>query len=421
MSIEYISGTPVPSSEIPDDIRQRISPDAPRQTKMLIARAVVPMPPEQLGIALAILVRDKDKEISETAIASLHDMPTNVVDGLMSNARLSGAVLDVFAHLFQDEWRRLQRLVANRSAYDETIRWMARKLKGNILDVIASNQVRVVREPEIIVALVKNSATPTPLLARVLETAIRNGVDTTRIPGFKQLAEAFFGDTSDMAGEAGLKTAQEEAAAAAEVAQAPAAEPEPELDPEFEPEPSETNEAEDGLQALLTRNDDESTSRAAAVREEPEEPEEPKEEEKEKRRGKPLFKLIEEMNVPQKVRLALMGDASARKILVRDKVRVVSEAVMKSPKLTDKEVSKFVLDKAISGDIIRVISKNREYTRNYAIMMALIYNPKTPPPLATGFIRNLRRKDLQKLLRAKGVPSYVNRAARAVKERRGSM
>jgi hypothetical protein len=184
MSIEYISGTPVPSSEIPDDIRQRISPDAPRQTKMLIARAVVPMPPEQLGIALAILVRDKDKEISETAIASLHDMPTNVVDGLMSNARLSGAVLDVFAHLFQDEWRRLQRLVANRSAYDETIRWMARKLKGNILDVIASNQVRVVRQPEIIVALVKNSATPTPLLARVLETAIRNGVDTTRIPGF---------------------------------------------------------------------------------------------------------------------------------------------------------------------------------------------------------------------------------------------
>jgi hypothetical protein len=410
MSIEYISGTPVPTSEIPDDIRLRISVDAPHQTKMLVARAVVPMQPELLGVALAILARDKDEEISKTAVASLKEMPENVIDGLMSNASLGGAVLDVFAHLFQDDWRRLQRLVANRSSYDETIRWMARKLKGNILDVIASNQVRVVRAPEIIVALVKNSATPTPLLARVLETAIRNGVDTTRIPGFKQLAEAFFGDTSEMAGEAGLKSVQSRAAAAAGDELAPEPEPEPETAPA--PEPVETNEVEDELQALLTQNDDETTAVQAASREEP------KEEPKEEKRRRPIFKVIEEMSVPQKVRLALMGDASARKILVRDRVRIVADAVMKSPKLTDNEVAKFVLDKAIGGEIIRLISKNREYTRNYSIMVALIYNPKTPPPLATQFIRNLRRKDLQNLLRAKGVPSYVNRAARAVKEKR---
>jgi hypothetical protein len=41
--------------------------------------------------------------------------------------------------------------------------------------------------------------------------------------------------------------------------------------------------------------------------------------------------------------------------------------------------------------------------------------------MAVGFIRNLRRKDLQNLLRAKGVPAYVNRAARQIQAKRGDM
>ena len=416
MSVNYISGTPVPLNEIPEAMQPRVSASAPSAAKMLMARAVVPMPPDQLGVALAILARDSDEDVASTAKASLKEMPEAVLHGLMSNTDLGGAVLDVYAHVFQDKPGMLQRLVANRSCYDETVRWMARKLQGTILDLIASNQVRVVREPEIIVALVKNTATPTPLLARVLETAIRNGVDTTRIPGFKQLAEAFFGDSTGMMAGEEAEATQEEPVEAEAAAEAPAEVAEPEAVAEEEtPEPAA--EAEADLQSLLAGQErveasDEADDAAAAK--EPEEPEEPV-------RKKPLFKQIEDMNVPQKVRLALMGDAAARKILVRDKVRVVAEAVMKSPKLTEKEVTAFVQDKALGGEIIRLIAKNREYTRNYTIMVALIYNPKTPPPMATGFIRNLRRKDLQNLLRAKGVPSYINRAARQVQARRGDM
>ena len=409
MSDNFISGTPVPLSEIPEAVQPRVSSKAPAAARMLMARAVVPMPPDQLGVALAILARDSDEEIAKTAKASLLDMPENVIQDLMSNTSLGGAVLDVFAHLFQDKHSLLQRLVANRSCYDETVRWMARKLKGTILDLIASNQVRVVREPEIIVALVKNTATPTPLLARVLETAIRNGVDTTRIPGFKQLSEAFFGDSAGMmSGEEAKAEAEEEVEAAPLMTEA--AEETPVAEPE-----AEEDDSEEDLQSLLVQQERSETREDRKPEETaPDEPEEPV-------RKKPLFKQIEDMNVPQKVRLALMGDASARKILVRDKVRVVAEAVMKSPKLTEKEVSAFVQDKALGGEIIRLIAKNREYTRNYTIMVALIYNPKTPPPMATGFIRNLRRKDLQNLLRAKGVPSYINRAARQVQAKRGDM
>lgn len=418
MDENYISGTPVPLNEIPAAMQPRVSSAAPAAGKMLMARAVVPMPPDQLGVALAILARDSDEEVAKTAEASLIEMPQAVLQDLMSNAELGGAVLDVYAHVFQDKPALLQRLVANRSCYDETVRWMARKLSGAILDQISANQVRLVREPEIIVALVKNTATPTPVLSRVLETAIRNGVDTTRIPGFKQLAEAFFGDSAAMmSGEQAEELVEETSPVEAEAPPAKLDEEKTTEAPEVAEVAEvaeEAPESEADLQSLLSQSD------AAPEREPSATPEEP-EAEPEQVRKKPLFKQIEDMNVPQKVRLALMGDAAARKILVRDKVRVVAEAVMKSPKLTEKEVTGFVQDKALGGEIIRLIAKNREYTRNYTIMMALIYNPKTPPPLATSFIRNLRRKDLQNLLRAKGVPSYINRAARQVQSKRGDM
>ena len=100
MSVNYISGTPVPLNEIPEAMQPRVSASAPSAAKMLMARAVVPMPPDQLGVALAILARDSDGDVASTAKASLKEMPEAVLHGLMSNAELGGAVLDVYAHVF---------------------------------------------------------------------------------------------------------------------------------------------------------------------------------------------------------------------------------------------------------------------------------------------------------------------------------
>ena len=104
---------------------------------------------------------------------------------------------------------------------------------------------------------------------------------------------------------------------------------------------------------------------------------------------------------------------------MRDPKKVVSQAVLKSPKLTDKEIAAFAMDKALDTEVIRQIARNREWTRNYHVVHALVFNPKCPARQVGGFVKILRRKDLQSLGRAKEVPSHVRRSARQLLEKRG--
>jgi hypothetical protein len=384
---EYASGSIVPVPAIPPELLPRIGPEAPERGRLLTAKALLPMPPDQLGVALGILARDVVQEIAEAAAASLAELPVDVRKQVASSS-MPGPILDVYAHVFRDDNATLQTLLNNASVLDETVRWMARTLRGPILEAIGSNQVRLVRSPPIIGALIANPSSSTPLLARVIETALRAEIDTSRIPGFKPLAEAFFADLAQAQNlvERGEDDFDEEEPEEAEkTEEAASAE---------EREAAGIDDAE--LEALL-RGEGGESGRENKV---------------------PMWKLVEDMTLPQKVRLALMGDAAARKLLIRDNKKLVAMSVLRSPKITEKEISNFALDKAVDGEVIRMISRNREWTKNYAIMHSLVYNPKTPPQQTITFIRNLRRRDLAMLARAKDVPSHVTRAAKTLIDKR---
>ncbi|MCB9728924.1 MAG: hypothetical protein H6744_13880 [Deltaproteobacteria bacterium] len=381
---EYASGSSVPAPAIPPDLLPRVGPEAPERARLLIAKAMLPMPPDQLGIALGVLARDANAEIAAAATASLSELPADVRRQTVTST-MPGPILDVYAHVFKEDMAILQALLSNNAVLDETVRWMARNLRGSILDAIGSNQVRLVRSPPIIGALIANPASSTPLLARVIETALRNSVDTSRIPGFKPLAEAFF---ADLAKE-----------------QLP---PEPDEDDDETADGEEATDEEAAEAADAHGIDDEALE--ALLR---------GGEDAERKVKVPLWKLVEDMTLPQKVRLALMGDAAARKILIRDNKKLVAMSVLRSPKITEKEISNFAMDKAVDGEVVRIIARNREWTKNYAIMHSLVYNPKTPPQQTITFIRNLRRRDLAMLARAKEVPSHVTRAAKQLIDKRG--
>lgn len=413
MAAAYGSGQKISLEEIPEHLRDRISAGATLESRRLVARAALPMQPRDLGTSLAILSRDEDAEVAESATESLGNLPKEMLEMLASDTEMPGCALDVFCHHFQRDWNLLQRIVANRSAHDDTVRWMARNLRGPILDIITSNQVRLVREPTIIGSLVANPATPTPLLARVIETAVRHEVDTSGIPGFKSLVDAFAADISQ-------RTARAEAAADAQPAEAPVEGDEaPPADAHL---PFDVEEVDPKTLDFSTYADDfddmglEETELELLLTHAIED--EDSEDSEEKR--KPMWRRIGEMSLPEKVRLALMGDASARKLLVRDTSKIVSEAVMRSPLLQDKEVAGFILDKAVPGEIIRMIARNREYTKNYNVVLNLLHNPKCPAAKAVGFLRTLRRRDLQAIVRAKNIPSYITKAAKEIQNRRAN-
>jgi len=70
--------------------------------------------------------------------------------------------------------------------------------------------------------------------------------------------------------------------------------------------------------------------------------------------------------------------------------------------------------------VIRFIASKREWTKQYGIKVSLCRNPKTPVTEVMRLMPFLREKDLQSLLKSRGVPSAVIAQARKLMSQRGS-
>ncbi len=144
-----------------------------------------------------------------------------------------------------------------------------------------------------------------------------------------------------------------------------------------------------------------------------ESPEEPTAEREEN-----LCQMILKMSVPQKIRLAMLGNRQARKLLIRDRNKVIATAVLRSPKLTDSEIMRFAQERNTPEYIILAVCKNKTWLRTYQVKLALVNNPKTPLPKAIQFLGHLHGKDLQALSRNKNVPSVLSQTAGEVYRKR---
>jgi hypothetical protein len=124
-----------------------------------------------------------------------------------------------------------------------------------------------------------------------------------------------------------------------------------------------------------------------------------------------LLQRINEMSISERIKMALTGDRSERMILIKDANKMVSSAVIHSPKVTEDEVVLIVRNKSLPGEIIGNIAKKREWTKNYIIMLELVQNPKTPVKDALGFIKRLHPRDLKQLSRDKNISPVVRQLA----------
>jgi hypothetical protein len=108
----------------------------------------------------------------------------------------------------------------------------------------------------------------------------------------------------------------------------------------------------------------------------------------------------------------MKGGAEERTILIRDTARVVSMAVLKNPRLSENEVSKYAGMRSLHEDILRAIAKNGEWTKKYSVALSLVRNPKTPSGLSVQFLARLGTRDLRNISGDKNVPELVRRNAR---------
>ncbi len=124
-----------------------------------------------------------------------------------------------------------------------------------------------------------------------------------------------------------------------------------------------------------------------------------------------LYQKIIKMSIPQKIRLAMVGNREARNILILDHNKAVVMAVLRSPKLTESDVLNYAQQRNLTEDVYKYIAQNKNWIKNYAVKLALVNNPKTPLAVALRFLDHLQERDLKNLSRSKNVSNVLAKAA----------
>ncbi|MGH9734738.1 MAG: hypothetical protein ACRD8A_09140 [Candidatus Acidiferrales bacterium] len=133
---------------------------------------------------------------------------------------------------------------------------------------------------------------------------------------------------------------------------------------------------------------------------------------------KTLMQKLAFMNVVQRLTLARKGGREERMLLIRDPNKLVQKSVLQSPRLTDTEVESFAGMANLSVDVLRSISLNRLFLKNYAVARNLVFNPKTPLDISLHLFSRLTITDLVKLAANKNVPDTVRSMAQKLHRKR---
>jgi hypothetical protein len=131
----------------------------------------------------------------------------------------------------------------------------------------------------------------------------------------------------------------------------------------------------------------------------------------EEKKHQSLYAKIAKMSVSQKVLLALRGGKEERALLIRDSSKVVSRAVLNSPKITDAEIEAFSNAKNVSDEVLRLISMNRKFMRNYGVMKNLVNNPRTPIDVGLPLLNRLIITDVRAVAGNKNISETVRKMA----------
>ena len=363
-----IATLPLPLDQLPASLHRFAKPDAPGPARMMAAKGLVPVKGSDLVVLLFQLAAGTDEGVSAAAKGTLEGMPAGVKVAAAKDA-LPPAVLDAMARELAGDAAVAEAIAMNIATPDEAILRLARGANEHLCEVIATNQQRLLGEPRIVEALYKNRHMRMSTADRLIELCARNGVKLTGIPAFDEHVAAIQGQLIP--------------------------------EPTDEPLPGDEIFAE-----ALSEDSDEDAFEQTVVDKRKDEREEAVNE-----KFKPLSFRIKEMSKSEKVRLAMIGDAAARAILVRDPNKGISMAAITSPKMTEKEATNIACSREVGEDILRYIGNRRKWLSSYELKSALIFNPKTPVGISLRFVSHMRINDLKTLSKSRSVPQPVKTVA----------
>jgi hypothetical protein len=308
---------------------------------------------------LFVLLHDPDSEVKTRAAESLGNLPETLVFSVLRGPT-HPALLSYFAELHRESEPHCEKIALNPATDDTTLAFLATLPQRRLIDILSNNQERLLRAEAIVEALGTNPLTGRAVIERILTFL---GVDAES--GDDDMSSA--DDISEEAAAAAVRALLGEGMADV---------------------------------ALHLASDDEIEDEQVT---------------------KNLFAAVQQMSVMQKIKLARVGGKEARMLLIRDRNKMVSTSVIQSPKITETEVVGIAKSRNVSDEILRLIARNRDWTKNYQIKSALATNPKCPQPVAIKFLNYLQEKELKTIMKSKEVSTAISTHARRILQKKGKV
>jgi hypothetical protein len=363
---------PVDLGKLSAPARKLLEPASAGPMQQMAARGVAPgVKPGEAVTVVALLSESSDPALAATAQATLAKLPAPILNGALAGD-LPPGVLALLAPKYAHNAIVMEKLLAHPAMPPEAVADVAAGADEAVAELVALNEQRLLAHPAIIEKLYMNKATRMSTADRVLELAVRGGIELPGIPAYREAATAI-----------GMELISERSA-----------EPTPD-DVLFQA--TEAAAAKAALDASTedTHRLDEETGTEVVVE-----------------KFLPLHAQLGAMTVSQKIRRAMLGNAAERLLLVRDSNRLVAAAAVKSPLIQENEIVRISASRNVSEDVLRVISLDREWTRSHQIKLNLVSNPRTPFAFASKLIMHLREHELKALARSKNVAGAVVKAAK---------
>lgn len=373
---------------------------APRPAQLAASRGMLPLPQTDLLEALVILTRSEDSELAANASNTLKSQENSQLKAIISSDEAAPQVLDYFARQETLSQEIYEVVIANPKTPGESIISFAKQTSsGELLEVLSLNQQLLIGTPELLDAILSNPNKTTEANRRASEIK-REFFEKER--GAKQIADELRAQGKEIAAEFVESTNAEDGelnledvillAGHMEVS-------ENEIDDSWlsleyiEELYEETQEERDRIVDKIIgewKADSEDTVASERVS---------------------VLNKIMRMGMKDRVKAAQMGDREVRNILVRDPNRIVSQAVIQNPKITEQEVEKVATMKSVPEDVLRQIATNKKFARNYVIMHNLARNPRTPIGNTMSILTRLQLRDLLAISKSRNVPDAVKRHA----------
>jgi hypothetical protein len=361
----------------------------------------LPLAQSDLLEVLVALQSGKNEEIAVAARETLAEQEEQDLLDAARSEETAPFVLTYLATVPSSTRQIREATILNVSTPDEAVVELASTTSdGAVLEMIALNQRRLIRTPDIIEAVLQNAARTPEAERRVRETrqeffekerGARQIADELRARGNTAAAEFF--ETAELTTATGELSFED----AWIIAQ------------HIEVSDSDVDDSWLPAERYVELASETMEERAATINrvidsERVETGEVPPE-------RVSLIRRIMFMNVRDRMKLGMKGDREARSILVRDSNKIVATAVIHNPRVTDQEVENISAMRTVSDEVLRLIPLNRAWARSYTIIHNLVRNPRSPIPTVIGILPRIRTKDLQHLSQNRNVSEAVRRQA----------